>query len=145
MSANFHPNQWNPAAPGGTAVVSPQRGLSLHAEAPPPQPFRLLPPSVLTDASFSNVLQHAALYSGFDHLQLADATHISKSYMTKFLGGVGERWARLLVRFVRKTGCLGPLQWIANEVGCDVVPKDGKSTRIAQLQAELHDLQRRCG
>lgn len=141
MSATLHPPQWKPAATAGNRMVSPQRSLPVLADAPPPSAFRLLPAGVLAGASFTNVLEHLALHSGMDRCRLAESVHISKGYLTKVLGGVGECWARLLVRLMRGCGCLGPLQWLAMEMGCEVVPVDAQALRIAQLQAELADLQ----
>jgi len=142
MASTVHPSQWKPAEPAGHGWISDTRPLPLHSEAPPPQSFRLLPASVLTGATFSNVLQHAALFSGCDQVQLAKAVFISKSYMTKFLGGVGERWAKLLVRFIRETQCLGALQWIANEVGCEVVVRDAARSELEQLRALVARMER---
>lgn len=96
----------------------------------------------MNGASFTNVIEHMALHSGVDRCRLAESVHISKGYLTKVLGGVGECWARLLVRLMRECGCLGPLQWIAAEMGCEVVPMDSRAAEVAALQARLMELQK---
>lgn len=102
----------------------------------------MLPPEVMTSASFTNVLENMALHSGIDRCVLAEAVHISKGYLTKVLGGVGECWARLLVRLMRECQCLGPLQWIAAQVGCELVQCDARAAELAALRARLNDLER---
>jgi hypothetical protein len=45
-----------------------------------------------------------------------------------------------VVRFMRITGSLAPLQWIADQMGCDVVVRDVSTARIRALEAELNRL-----
>lgn len=142
MSINVHHDQWKPAATAGNHGVSPQRGMPLLTMAPPSQRYRLLPTAVLSGATFSHTLQHAALHSCLDQNELAKGVGISKSYMTKFLAGVGERWARLLVQFMSECCDLGPLQWMAAQVGCELVQCDTRAAEVAALRARLNELEK---
>ena len=45
-----------------------------------------------------------------------------------------------VVRFMRVTGSTAPLQWLADQIGCDVVVRDVSSARIRELEAELNRL-----
>ncbi len=119
-----------------------QRPLSIHAEAPPPVVLALLPLPVVAGATFSQVLQFAAQASGRDDEDIAQAIAICKGYMSRFMRGVGQQWARRLVSFMRETGSLGPLQWMADQVGCEVVPRDSRAAEVAGLRARLQELER---
>ena len=136
MGSTLHPSHWKPASTAGNHVGS-QRELPVLAEAPPTRAYRLLPPEVMSGATFTNVLEHMALHSGMDRYKLAQEVFISKGYLTKVLGGVGECWARLLVRLMRECRCLGPLQWIAEQVGCELVIRDSRAAEVAALKARL--------
>ena len=45
-----------------------------------------------------------------------------------------------VVRFMRVTGSIAPLQWLADQIGCDVVVRDVSFARIRELEAELNRL-----
>jgi hypothetical protein len=142
MGSTLQPDHWKPAATLGNHMDSPQRPLPIMAEAPPARAYRLLPAEVLNGATFTNVLEHMALHSGMDRQSLAAEVFISKGYLTKVLGGVGECWARLMVRMMRECRCLGPLQWIAGEMGADLVLRDSRAAEVAALKQRLQDLER---
>lgn len=142
MAATFAHKQWKPEETRGTREIPPQRQMPLLTPVGAPQRFRMLPPAVLTGASFSHTLQHAALHSCLDQAHLAHELGISKSYMTKFLAGVCERWAVLLVRFMTEACCLGPLQWMAAQVGCELVQSDARAAEVAELRQRLRELER---
>jgi hypothetical protein len=119
-----------------------QRPLCLHGVAPPPQSLRLLPEEALRGATFSDVLRHCVLHDGSK--QYAQAAHVlvSAGYMSRFLGGLGEQWAKRVIALMKSTGWLGPLQWMAYQVGCDLVQRDSRAARIAELEAALADARR---
>ncbi len=121
---------------------SSQRHLSIHAAAPPVQALQVLPEGVLTGATFSQVLQFAAQFSGRDDEDIAEALAICKGYMSRFMRGVGQQWAKRLVAFMRETDSLAPLQWIALQMGCDVVLRDSRAAEVAALRARLQELER---
>ena len=128
-----------PKETGGNHWVV-QRPLALHGMAPPPVPLSLLPAAAVAGASFSQVLQFAAHAAGRDDEDLAAAINISKGYMSRFMRGVGQQWAKRLVAFMRETNNLGPLQWMAQQVGCELVPRDSRAAEVAELRARLQEL-----
>lgn len=140
MGTSLYPDNWKPRDTTGDHSI--QRSLSIHSEAPPPRRLDLLPAGALVRASFNHTLQQAVLQSGLDQERLAKRIAISKGYMTKFLSGVAQQWARRLVRFMEETGSLAPLQWMAAQVGCEVVQLDTQAARIARLEAELAEARR---
>lgn len=121
---------------------SSQRALPLIGEAPPARPMSMLPPGVITGSSFSAVLSFAAQGSGLDDQELAKKLSICKGYMSRFLRGVAEAWAKRVVRFMQATHSLAPLQWLAAQVGCEVVQQDARAAEVAALQARLAELTR---
>lgn len=123
-----------------TANHTQQRSLPVLAEAPPPQPMQSLPHGPLVTSSFSDVLAHAALHAELDHEEIAERMHISKGYMSRFMNGVAQQWAKRLIKFMRETNSLAPLQWIAEQMGCDLVVRDSRAAEIAALNARLAEL-----
>lgn len=117
-----------------------QAGMPFMAEVPP---LHMLEPSLLARVSFSGCLVAAAQNSGKDDWEIADEIHISHGYMSRFMRGIGQQWARRMIAFMRSSHSLAPLQYIANEMGCDVVVRSTQAARIAELQAELANLTRR--
>jgi hypothetical protein len=79
----------------------------------------------------------ASQFSGKEDQDLAPEIHISQGYMSRFMRGVGEQWAKRVVAFMRVTGSLAPLQWLAEQMGCDIVQRDPQAERIARLEREL--------
>lgn len=133
MDRSLSPPEWQDQASADKAL---QRHLPVHQQIGQRVP-KLLPVGALRGASFSGVLLNALLHSDFDQVTLAGHMHISEGYMSRFLKSRAEAWAKRLVRFMRLTGDLGPLQWLAEQMGCDVVQRDVRAARIAALEAEL--------
>lgn len=104
------------------------------------RPMDRLPPKLVSRASFSGCLIDAARHSGLDDGVIATKVHMSSGYMSRFLRGIGQQWARRLVLFMSVTHSLAPLQWIADQVGCEVVPRDSRAAEVAALQARLREL-----
>jgi hypothetical protein len=119
-----------------------QRPLNLTAAAPPPMPMQLVAPLVLATASFNAVLQFAAQHSGLDDQDIAEAISVCKGYMSRFMRGVAQQWAKRLVLFMRVTQSLAPLQWLADQMGCEVVLRDSRAAEVAALRQRLNDLER---
>jgi hypothetical protein len=44
--------------------------------------------------------------------------------------------------FMRATGSLAPLQWLAAQMGCEVVLQDSRAADVAALKARLLELER---
>lgn len=140
MSTNVDPTDRKPQATTGNHWE--QRPLNLLGEAPPLRVMVLMPAQVVEGFSLSAVLGYAAQHSGLDDQQLARDLSICKGYMSRFLRGVAEAWAKRLVRFCLATSNLGPLQWMAYQLGCDVVQRDSRAAEVAALKARLQELER---
>lgn len=93
-------------------------------------------------ASFSACLMVAAQQSGKDDYQIADEIHICHGYMSRFMRSVAQQWARRLVAFMRATKSLAPLQWIAEQMGCDLVVRARVSAELAAARARVLELER---
>ena len=87
-------------------------------------------------------LRYAVQRSGKDDFEVADEINISHGYMSKVLHGTAGLHNARLVAFMRATGSLAPLQWLAEQVGCDVVQRDTRAAEVAELQARLRALER---
>lgn len=123
----------------------PQAIAGMHWQATMPflalvPGMQLLPAHVLGAASFNGCLTEAARHSGLEDQEIADQIHICHGYMSRFMRGVAQQWAKRLVAFMRVTRSLAPLQWIAHEMGAEIVLKDSQAQRIAALEAELKHL-----
>jgi hypothetical protein len=91
-------------------------------------------------ADFNGVLCAAARHSGKDDLRLAEEIHVSAGYMSKFMRGVGQQWANRIVLFMRVTRSLAPLQWIADQMGCDITVRSALDAERRALQARAREL-----
>lgn len=136
MDRSFQPVDWQPKATAGKGTQVPMPFLAAVPAA------QLLPAGVITSATFNGCLIEAARHSGLEDQEIADAIHICHGYMSRFMRGVAQQWAKRLVSFMRVTHSLAPLQWMAAQVGCELVVRDAQAARIAELQAELQQLQR---
>jgi hypothetical protein len=93
-------------------------------------------------ADFSGVLSYAVMQTGEDDSHFALKLHISKGYMSRFIRSAGQAWAKRLVRFMRETESIGPLQWIAHQMGCEVVQRSSKEAVITDLEQQLAEIRR---
>jgi hypothetical protein len=57
--------------------------------------------------------------------------------MSKFMRSVGESWANRMVRFMRTTNCIAPLQKLADDMGCDVTLRSVHAAELAAAKARL--------
>lgn len=135
MDRSVSLTEWKPQASAEKRwQVAPLGAVpELGAESPP----TLLDVFVLARISFNGALNEAARNSGKEDQAIADEIHISHGYMSRFMRGVGQQWARRLVAFMHSTNSRAPLQWIAHQVGCDVVLRSSQAARIASLEAAL--------
>jgi hypothetical protein len=134
MDRSFHPPEWKPEASAGKHS---QVGMPLLAAVPAPQ---LIDAGLLPHLSFSGALNEAAKHSLKDDQKIAEEIHISPGYMSRFMRGVGQQWAKRLVAFMQRTNSRAPLQWIAHQVGCDIVPLDARAAEVATLRARLREM-----
>lgn len=87
-------------------------------------------------------LRMAVHESGHDDYEIADLIGISHGYMSKVLKGTAGLYGKRLVKFMRATGSLAPLQWLAEQMGCDVVPRDSRAAEVAALKSRLLELEK---
>ncbi len=126
-------NRWQP----GAAVAPQQVGMPFLAAVPE---LHRVDAATLGRMSFNGALQMAAQTSGLEDCQIAEELHICNGYMSRFMRGVAQQWAKRLVQFCRTTQCLVPLQWMANELGADLVPRDTRAAQVAALESQLREL-----
>jgi len=87
-------------------------------------------------ASWDGCMRYAVQRSGRDDYQVADEMHMSKGHMSKIMKGAAGLWGHRLVKFMRVTESVAPLQWLAEQMGYEVQRK-APTRRIAELEAEL--------
>ncbi|MBT9495352.1 MAG: hypothetical protein IV107_24025 [Paucibacter sp.] len=104
--------------------------------------MQVLPGCVVSASSFNNILASAAQHSGLDNEVIAERIHICAGYMSRFMRGIGQQWAKRMVSFMRETQSLAPLQWMAEQMGCDVVLRDSRAAEVAALRARLSEIER---
>lgn len=126
---------WQPQASAGKA----SQGVMPFMALVPQQ--QMLPGRLIEQATFNGCLTEAARHSGMEDQEIADRIHICHGYMSRFMRGVAQQWTKRLVAFMRTTRSLAPLQWIAHQMGCELIVRDSQAQRIAALQAELRELQ----
>lgn len=136
MDRSFDRTEWKPIASDGKHTQVP---MPLLSEVAQPVHLEMF---VVRQATFSGVLNHAAKHSGMEDQEIADRIHISHGYMSRFMRGVGQQWAKRLIAFMRTTQSLAPLQWIADQMGCDVVVRNAISAELAAARARVAELER---
>lgn len=128
---SVRPTEWKPEASAGKRT---QAEMPFIAEVATPH---LLEYAVLVKTSFSGTLVAAVNHSGKDDFEIADEIPVSHGYMSKFIRGIGQTWAKRIVKFMRVTQSLAPLQWIAHEMGCELVVRESREARIRALERQL--------
>ena len=116
-----------------------QREMPFFAAVPAPH---IAPCEFVSRSTWEGAIRYSAQRSGMDDYELADELHISHGYMSKVLRGTAGLYGSRLVRFMKLTGSLAPLQWLADQMGCDLVQRDPARTRIAELERELEQLRK---
>ncbi len=136
MDRIFHPPEWKPEASAGNHS---QVSLALIGEVPRKH---LLDEAIIQRATFSGALNEACKNSGMEDQEIADQIHISHGYMSRFVRGVGQQWAKRLIAFMRVTNSLAPLQWMAEQMGCDITVRSAVSAELAAARARVAELER---
>ena len=136
MGTSFHPTEWKG-----------QESTGKHSQAGFPFLAAVRSPAKADDgfiarSDATGAIRYAAQQSGKDDFEIADDLHISHGYMSKVLHGTAGLHGARLVAFMRATGSLAPLQWLAAQVGCEVVQQDSRAAEVAALQARLAELTR---
>lgn len=102
----------------------------------------VLPIEVVQRANFNGMLHSASMHSGKDDQTIAAEIFISQSYMSRLMSGMFSKWADVLIRFCTATNSLGPVQWIADRLGADVVVRQKFVSEADRLRAENEALRR---
>ena len=114
---------------GGVALVRDMHMVEAH---------------LVARCSFAGALNECLRHDGRDDHAIATAIHVSKGYMSKLLRCVWSAQSGRLVAFMRETRCLAPLQWMADQVGCELRPKKSAlEEELDATRARLADLERR--
>lgn len=100
------------------------------------------PVEFVARASWDGVLRYCVQCSGRDDYEVADEINISQGTMSKVLKGTAGLWGARLVKFMRVTESIAPLQWLADQMGCDVVRRAPLETEIERLRRENAELKR---
>jgi hypothetical protein len=111
-----------------------QRELALMGLVPA---MHRLGDAAVARLDFSGCLVHAALHLGLTDALIAQEIHICAGYMSRWMRGVAQASARRLIAFMRTTQSLAPLEWLAMEMGCELVQRSAHAARVQQLEAEL--------
>ena len=134
LSPNSIGNHKQPLATTGNQTASAQRELALIGVV---SPLHRLGDEAVAKMDFSACLGHAAMHLGLSNEAIADEIHVCHGYMSRFMRGVAQAWARRLVAFMRTTQSLAPLEWLALEMGCELVQRSAQAARVQALEAEL--------
>jgi len=114
-----------------------QREMGFLAEVKAPH---LACDSFITQASWDGVIRYAVQRSGKDDYEVADEMNISHGYMSRVMRGTAGFTGARLVKLMRVTGSIAPLQWIADQMGYELKPKQSEKealkARLAQLEEE---------
>lgn len=135
MTQSIVPSEWKGKETAGKDWQAP---MPFFGVVPSPAPA----PDALMAGNDSAALRFACQTSGMDDYEIADKLHISHGYMSKVLRGTAGLYGKRLVAFMRVTGSLAPLQWLAEQMGCDLVQRDSRAAEVAALKARLQELER---
>lgn len=116
-----------------------QREMPFFAAVQAPH---IAPQEFISRSTWEGSIRYSTQRSGMDDYEIADELHISHGYMSKVLRGTAGLYGSRLVRFMKLTGSLAPLQWLADQMGCDIVQRDPAKARIQELERELEELRR---
>lgn len=86
---------------------------------------------------YRQAVTHAMRESGLSDYEIARLIGVSPGYFSKLTRAVGEAWARRVIAMVLVTRSRAPLEWMAQEVGCEIVPTGELSAlraRVAELE-----------
>lgn len=104
-------------------------------------PFTM-PPDVSERISDTGAIRYAVQMSGHDDYEIADLLGISHGYMSKVLKGTAGLHGKRLVKFMRLTNSIAPLQWLAAQMGCSIEVIDRRAMEIAALRARIAEMER---
>jgi hypothetical protein len=137
MNSTVHPIEWKGEESTGNDWN--QRGFPFVAAV---RSAVLAPLDFIARSTEVGALRFAAQQAGKDDFEVADEIAISHGYMSKVLKGTAGLHGQRLVAFMRATGSLAPLQWLADQMGCDITQRDPAKARIQELERELQQLRK---
>lgn len=140
LGRSFGESQWKDRDSRGKDSTE-QGDLALLGLVPDSSPVPA-DQSFIAVSSSVGAMRYAVQRSGMDDFEVADEVGISHSYMCKVLKGTAGLHGARLVRFMRVTKSLAPLQWMAEQLGCDVVQRDSRAAEVAALRARLQQLEK---
>lgn len=105
-----------------------------------PTPFPM-PEEIIDRITDTGALRYAIQVSHHDDYEIADAIGISHGYMSKVLKGTAGLYGRRLVKFMQATNSIAPLQWLAREMGCEVVIRNRVEQERQALRRRLAELE----
>jgi hypothetical protein len=136
MVRSVHPPDWQAQA----SIGRPSQGEMPFMAAV--KALRALDAALIDRMTFNGVLADAARGCGLDDQDIADAIHVCAPYFSRLMRGVAQQWAKRIVALCRVTGSLGPVQWMAHQLGCDLVVRSAVEAERAALRARLAELER---
>lgn len=107
-----------------------------------PDPYRM-PDELVEKITNVGALRYSVQLSGRDDYEIADAIGISHGYMSKVLKGTASLGERRLVKFMRETNSIAPLQRLGYEMGCEVRVVNVALRKIDALERALADARAR--
>ena len=137
MASTVHPSEWKPAE--STSNHWNQSGFPFVSVVQAPG---LAAADFIARSDEVGALRMAAQRAGKDDFEIADEINISHGYMSKVLKGTAGLHGTRLVAFMRATNSLAPLQWLAHQMGCDLVQRDSRAAEIAALKAQIQALEK---
>lgn len=106
------------------------------------KPAAAAPDAFVAACDDVGAIRYAAQQSGMDDFEIADKLAISHGYMSKVLHGTAGLHGKRLVKFMRETQSIAPLQWLAEQMGCAITQRDPLQARIEAMERELLQLRK---
>jgi plasmid maintenance system antidote protein VapI len=106
-----------------------QREMPLFAEVQPPKEACAV---FVQQSSWPGAIRYAVQRSGYDDYEVADAMHISHGYFSRVMRGTASLSGERLVKFMRITGSVAPLQWLADQMGYELRAKKSELEQRAE-------------
>lgn len=90
--------------------------------------------------SIGAALERAMVSARMTHETLASRVGVSRGYLGLLISGKRQANVMVVLRAVRATGSLAPIQWICKQVGGELYA-DPLEQKKARLRAELKELE----
>lgn len=97
----------------------------------------------ISRASWDGTLRYAVQRSGYDDYEVADAMPMSHGYMSRVMRGAANLSGERLIKFMRITGSVAPLQWLADQMGYELLKKTPAEDEVSRLKRELEEERRK--